>query len=1269
MAFPEDRMPIRVRAAFGADAEAAPSTWPWTDITADVNAQQVTITRGQANEGGEPSPTSISLVLDNPHGNYTPDNALSDYYPNVDQGVPLEYSIGASQPYMRLEFSTSRATTPDAAQVDVTGDLDVRLDCALDTWQARPGSLLELCGKYAISGDQRSWLLVLGSDGTPIFRWSTDGVSVLQVGATAQPSAPSTGRLALRVTLDVDNGTGGHTLTFYTAPTIDAENWTQLGDPVTGSGTTSVFNSTAPLTAGDIQILGFDSPVGNYYAMQLRNGIDGTLVADVDFTAQTVGATTFTDSTGLQWTLANGAEITEWQRRFIGHIDSWEPVWPYGDLSRTDANGELEYEGESQVTITASGILRRLGQGEEPLQSTLRRRIPSFNPVAYWPQEEGRNATSISSPIEGVAAFTPTGFDFAADDTLPGSSPLPSIAATASFAANVPPATPGVWQVELVYFLEAMPASLTTLFEVRATGTGRRVRVRVATDNVTLQGFDANDNELFLSSTLAPQFTGAWNRLQIKAVPDGGNVTYVARWIVIGGSGFAAIATIAGSAGYATQVSSAFGSGLEGLRFGHLAVFDTETDAPFNAADMAFNGENAADRMIRLCQEEGIPFVLTGDATTTQAMGPQRPATLTDLLAECAAVDGGLLGEQRASYGLAYRTRASLYNQTPRLVLDAAQNEITNPFAPVLDDQRLRNYITVSREGGSSATAVDEASVMRRRQYKASVTVNAFSDDQLPALAGWRLHLGTWPGMRYPSVSTELSIAPQLITDWLELDYGDRLHVVNLPPQHPRDTVDLLLQGYSETISPTRWTVQANCSPGGPWTVGAVALAEDFSDSTYAFPITAGGNLPWFRSQAHYNSASWSLRSGAIGNNQTSDAIVTVPTGATALTFWYWTSSEEAGPGFEGDRLLVLVDGVQVLRAQGITPWTQTTIDVTGKSAVTFRYAKDNSAAAGEDAVYIDDLVFTMPAPSRVDANPGASTLALASTDTATQLLVHTPARGVGKNPVPWITSAGVAPTYPQDFPLDIRFGGEVARLQKCEPVAWDTFTRTVANGWGTASSGLSWVDAGGVASDRSVNGSAGVLTLAANRDTVRFERIVGNIADCEVLTRVSVDQVATGAALLPAILLRYTDPLNFYRARLHFGTSGTMAVSVTRGTTTIGTTPAIPYPYSAGQWFWLRARLTGHRVQMRAWPDGRVEPGEWHADQTITTDPISSGQVGVAGSAFSTNTNTNPQLRYDDFRIPTPQLMTVERSRNGVVKAHAVGTEVRVDRPAVIAL
>ncbi|SDI40694.1 hypothetical protein SAMN05421505_14916 [Sinosporangium album] len=134
-------------------------------------------------------------------------------------------------------------------------------------------------------------------------------------------------------------------------------------------------------------------------------------------------------------------------------------------------------------------------------------------------------------------------------------------------------------------------------------------------------------------------------------------------------------------------------------------------------------------------------------------------------------------------------------------------------------------------------------------------------------------------------------------------------------------------------------------------------IAEDFEDAGYAFPITG----TWARSTVTPRAGSWCFKSGTIDHGATTDATITVPAGATTMRFWYRVSSES---GFDFFR--VLVGASTVLETSGTVAWTQSAeINVVGASQVTFRYTKDSSQVAGEDAAYIDDLSFTAPDPIR----------------------------------------------------------------------------------------------------------------------------------------------------------------------------------------------------------------------------------------------------------------------------------------------------------------
>ncbi|MER7874824.1 hypothetical protein ABTY63_14875 [Streptomyces solisilvae] len=1032
----------------------------WTDITTDVyDRDPVSSRRGQEDGGARADPARCGLTLRNRDGKYSPRNPASPYYGLIGRNTRFRELLEEAAPRLVLDGSMSgTVSTPDAAPLDITGDLDLRAEVETD-WSA--GTLNQtLIGKWDGASGQRSYALRTYQEQLWL-NWSVDGVTAISNSAgVAMPTLPD--RAAVRATLDVDNGAGGWTVTFYWARSI-AGPWTQIGT-VTGAGVTSIYASTVPLRVGspDASTAPPRVPfVGSGYRFEVRSGIDGTLVAAPDFTTQTPGTTSFTDSAGCVWTVEGTAEITRWRVHFDGEVSAWPARW---DLSGNDV----------WVPIQASGILRRLGQGAKALDSTLRRRIPTEPALlAYWPMEEERDATQAYSPLDGVAPMTISGLEFAADDSLAGSSALPKLSPTSSFTARVPAGPSGAWRVECVYRLDDFPTAAQIL-EVRTTGTYDKLQVEARPANVRLYGIstsgDSSSTTLILNIGPGSFFTGAWNRLQVRAETVGGSTTFHCNWITIGVQEKGLSTTVAGTtAGRVTAVSSAPGSGLDQrtLHMGHLSVMSVVQSTIYNFADEGFAGETAFARMRRLCQEEDVPLVISGAAGDTTPMGPQRPATLLELLQQAADADGGMLLEQRDQLALRYRIRASLYNQPPALTLDyTARGEVPAGLEPTDDDANTRNDITVSRIGGSSARAVLEDGPLSTQAppagvgvYDESVSLSLADDDQAEPIAYWRLHLGTWDEARYPTVTVDLAAAPHLAAAAAAVQEGDRITIRNLPAWLPSPLADLQVTSIAETKTVVRWTLTYTCVPAGPWTVAETPYIEDFEDTTYALTITGGGTLPWTRTTTQAHSGSWSLRSGAISNNQTSDAIVTLPAAAETLTFWYRVSSEPSGPGFEGDRLLVYVDGVQQLRAQGTTAvWTRASFDVTGKSTVTFRYAKDNSAGSGEDAAYIDDIAVTLsttPLP-RVDTDGSELAAAVDADDTTVPVA---------------ITAGPVWTTDPAEFPLDIQVAGEVMTVTSIASPVSDRFQRLITNGWGTADTSQSWTTSGGSASDFSVKG------------------------------------------------------------------------------------------------------------------------------------------------------------------------------------------------------
>lgn len=217
-------------------------------------------------------------------------------------GLPVATALTSSV-IDKTGASGNYVSTPDAAALDIVGDIDLRADVALDSWDPVSGDQV-LIGKWTQTGNQRSYRLEM-SGGDLYMTWSADGINSIFKAATMPPPFVDGERLAVRAFLDVNNGAAGNTVTFYTAPTI-AGPWTQLGVPVVTGGVTSIFSSSAPLMLGSSNTGGTnDVAAGLFYAAQVRNSA-GAIVASPSTRRVAAAASSFTDSIGLVWTL-NGS--------------------------------------------------------------------------------------------------------------------------------------------------------------------------------------------------------------------------------------------------------------------------------------------------------------------------------------------------------------------------------------------------------------------------------------------------------------------------------------------------------------------------------------------------------------------------------------------------------------------------------------------------------------------------------------------------------------------------------------------------------------------------------------------------------------------------------------------------------------------------------------------------------------------------------------------------------------------------------------------------
>lgn len=519
---------------------------------------------------------------------------------------------------------------------------------------------------------------------------------------------------------------------------------------------------------------------------------------------------------------------SSWSVRFQGQVNGFTPGWD------TTANIAI-------VTVSASGKLRQLQQGKSPLKSPLYRAVTALTPVAHWSFEDGTDATQAGSAVTGVEPLTV----FSGTATFGGDThPLGATAATdvvnAHLVGTIPTRSSQTGWGMFITFRLTRPTVAGALIVLLSWTTANGYNwAFLAEDDGTFTEVSTTNAPVTLSvfgSSPINFYDGEWHTLAVLVTPVNANTTRMDMWL----DGVHDFDTAS------PHVFSPLGGGVrvpddrvfvtqntDSVRVSHLGFFEAASLDPtdlISAVD-AWVGETATDRIARLCSEEGVPVDITGVSDTT--MGAQTSDTFVNLVRECETTDDGVLYDGRGP-GLRYVARAVRYNAAASLTVDVSAEQLGDPFTPVDDDQRNRNLFTVSRKNGSSATYEDNFSDLGTQEigtYDDSLTVNTEDDSGLGFRAAHEVHKGTVDAAyRYPTLNLELAGVPEIAPAWLLAEVSARVDVTNVSDkatQHPPGDVDLLLEGWSEQLSPFTWTATGNCSSFQPWRVGVIEGAGD----------------------------------------------------------------------------------------------------------------------------------------------------------------------------------------------------------------------------------------------------------------------------------------------------------------------------------------------------------------------------------------------------------------------------------------------------------
>jgi len=217
----------------------------------------------------------------------------------------------------------------------------------------------------------------------------------------------------------------------------------------------------------------------------------------------------------------------------------------------------------------------------------------------------------------------------------------------------------------------------------------------------------------------------------------------------------------------------------------------------------------------------------------------------------------------------------------------------------------------------------------------------------------------------------------------------------------------------------------------------------------------------------------------------------------------------------------------------------------------------------------------------------------------------------------------------------------------------YDTFSRTVSNGWGTSDSGFGYSSFYGLNSSIDVNGSEGEMVIGGTGSTGQHSMITSsnsvNWGDLDVTMKFKMDKMPDASNKSQYIFLpARRSSTGEYRGRVRvcycsgYNLVQLTAVSIDSSnveTTLGGETQGGPGLMAADTWWNVRMQVFGTyptTIQLKAWQVGQTEPSSWNFSTTdsLAQLQINTGKTGLISRLASTSTNAPVTFTYDDYTV-----------------------------------
>jgi hypothetical protein len=512
--------------------------------------------------------------------------------------------------------------------------------------------------------------------------------------------------------------------------------------------------------------------------------------------------------------------------RFTGYVEEWPVEWPNGGAY-------------SQATITATDRLARIG-AKRPMRSVIEEAILADSPWVYYPMGEPEGATEAGEAA-GVSGAMPLTVGQAGaggtltfgtatgppTDALPAPTFTPVSVANGRFLSGDLPdlgingVLGGIFSITLRgSFLTSAAAAQTIVRAVDAYGSYLDVGVdasgRISATQVGAFSGGAAD----FAATSASSFAdGATHDVEVTVSQSGGTVTVK----VFGDSIQVASAT------YSAALLPAYtklqvGGTPSGRCFNgvicHVGAYLSALSAAqvlehYTATSTGFEGERTDQRIRRYAHWAGF-----ADADMALDVGSSASVCFTDTtgqsflqaMQDVAQTENGMLfidGQGRLVF---YARSRGYSNPAPKATVDA--NLLGAGAKFVESTQGIVNDLSGARPTGPAIRARDTSSSDEYGIHNpGDLTLLVTSDTEVADAVNWRVYTNSTPLVRIPQTDLDAYTDTSGYQAQLRsLELGDRLTITGLPSTAPASTVDLVVEGYSETIGLGVWTISANTS-------------------------------------------------------------------------------------------------------------------------------------------------------------------------------------------------------------------------------------------------------------------------------------------------------------------------------------------------------------------------------------------------------------------------------------------------------------------------